>query len=308
MSDVEMRNSKDTKKQDQDKDGKVNDKEPGMQREGFRHDSPSGDKESSPKISQKKRKGTSSQAASSRASTHLDKKTQQMVAELYRLKWQMTAFKQSIQRPPVRPYTPDIFNSLSPYYNQYLVDSTIQDLMQEPEVRMPRGYGHRPTALGIVDPEIAWRMDNSPNPVPLSRLPGRLFHNSADWSRNMLNSRDNQGSTRLPPLPMPSFPRFNQSNYQPNRMTYDELPNFRSDLRKTYDKQAEKQEKVDYQRTVQDWNRMNLSELKKLPPNPRYHFKKTIVSYLGTTPGSSKAIVPLTEELNAKTPEPIAQK
>ena len=43
----------------------------------------------------------------------------------------------------------------------------------------------------------------------------------------MLNSRDNQGSTRLPPLPMPSFPRFNQSNYQPNRMTYDELPNFR---------------------------------------------------------------------------------
>ena len=83
---------------------------------------------------------------------------------------------------------------------------------------------------------------------------------------------------------------------------------WRSDLRKTYDKQAEKQEKVDYQRTVQDWNRMNLSELKKLPPNPRYHFKKTIVSYLGTTPGSSKAIVPLTEELNAKTPEPIAQK
>lgn len=37
-----MRNSKDTKKQDQDKDETVNDKEPGMQREGFRHDSPSG--------------------------------------------------------------------------------------------------------------------------------------------------------------------------------------------------------------------------------------------------------------------------
>ena len=37
-----MRNSKDTKTQDQDKDEKVNDKEPGMQREGFRHDAPSG--------------------------------------------------------------------------------------------------------------------------------------------------------------------------------------------------------------------------------------------------------------------------
>lgn len=37
-----MRNRKGTKKQDQDKDEKVDDKEPGMQREGFRRDSPSG--------------------------------------------------------------------------------------------------------------------------------------------------------------------------------------------------------------------------------------------------------------------------
>ena len=37
-----MKNSKDTKTQDQDKDEKVNEKEPGMQREGFRHDAPSG--------------------------------------------------------------------------------------------------------------------------------------------------------------------------------------------------------------------------------------------------------------------------
>ena len=37
-----MRHIKDTKTQDQDKDEKVNDKEPGMQKEGFQHDSPSG--------------------------------------------------------------------------------------------------------------------------------------------------------------------------------------------------------------------------------------------------------------------------
>ena len=30
-----------------------------------------------------------------------------------------------------RPFTPDIFNSLSPYYNQYLVNCTIQDLRQQ---------------------------------------------------------------------------------------------------------------------------------------------------------------------------------
>ena len=39
--------------------------------------------------------------ASSRASTHLDKKSQQMLAELHRLKRQMTEFRLSIYRPPV---------------------------------------------------------------------------------------------------------------------------------------------------------------------------------------------------------------
>lgn len=257
----------------------------------------------SPKHSDKKGKSFP-KPASSRASTNLDKKTQQMVAELKRLKSQMVEFKQSVHRPPVRPFTPDIFNSLSPYYNQYLVNCTIQDLQQD--LRIPRGFGHRPTALGVVDPEVAWRMDNFPNPVQNSRLPGRLFR-PADWSKNTSTSRDNQGSTRLPPLPMPTFPKFNQSNYQPNRMTYDELRNFREDLSLTYERQAQKQARVDYERTVQDWHRMNLSELKKLPPSPRYHIQKAIVSYLGTSRGSSQALIPLTKELDEATPKPIAQ-
>ena len=32
--------------------------------------------------------------------------------------------------PNRRPFTPDIFNSLSPYYNRYMVNTTIQDLQQ----------------------------------------------------------------------------------------------------------------------------------------------------------------------------------
>ena len=32
--------------------------------------------------------------------------------------------------PNRRPFTPDIFNSLSPYYNCYMVNTTIQDLQQ----------------------------------------------------------------------------------------------------------------------------------------------------------------------------------
>lgn len=62
---------------------------------------------------------------------------------------------------------------------------------------------------------------------------------------------------------------------------------------------AERQAEADYERTIQDWNRMNLSELKKLPPSPRYHIKKAIESYLGTSRGSSRALKPLTKELDA---------
>lgn len=39
--------------------------------------------------------------ASFRSSTHTEKKAQQMLAELHRLKTQMSEFHQSVQRPPV---------------------------------------------------------------------------------------------------------------------------------------------------------------------------------------------------------------
>ena len=54
-----------------------------------------------------------------------------------------------------------------------------------------------------------------------------ILYNYFFRSRNLSQSSDKQGSTRLPPLPMPNFPKFNQSQYQPHRMTYDELANFR---------------------------------------------------------------------------------
>ncbi|XP_074606805.1 uncharacterized protein LOC141859819 [Acropora palmata] len=312
MSETEGRNNAESEAQDRENNALTEGKNEEAEDEGF-HEVSTADEEDhigKEKSAGSKKNPTSrvkeaKSYASSRSSTHtFNKKTQQMVAELQRLKIQMSEFHQSVQRPPVKPFSPDIFNSLSPYYNQYLVNCTIQELLQEHGI--PRGYGHKPTALGVVDPEVAWRMDNFPNPVQQSRLPGRLFH-ATQWSRNAVTSHENRGSTRLPPLPMPSFPRFNQSHYQPNKMTYDELTDFRQDLGHTYKRKAERQAKVDYERTVQDWHRMNLVELKKLPPSPRYHIKKAIVSYLGTTPGSSRALAPLTKALSAGTPEPISQ-
>ena len=57
--------------------------------------------------------------------------------------------------------------------------------------------------------------------------------------------------------------------------------------------------KEDQQRTLNDWNRMNLKELKELPQQSRYHAKKAIMSYLGSSKGSNKALKPLLNDFNA---------
>ena len=95
-----------------------------------------------------------------------------------------------------------------------------------------------------------------------------------------------------------------QHSHMRRRLTVVEYVNFlcflfRSELSSTSEALAERQAEADYERTIQDWNRMNLSELKKLPPSPRYHIKKAIESYLGTSRGSSRALKPLTKELDA---------
>lgn len=47
---------------------------------------------------------------------------------------------------------------------------------------------------------------------------------------------------------------------------------------------------------------MNLTELKVLPEQSRYHVKKAIISYLGGSKGCNKALKPLLKEIEAKEP------
>ncbi|XP_032227875.2 uncharacterized protein LOC5503752 [Nematostella vectensis] len=241
-----------------------------------------------------------------RPASKLDKKTQKMIADLQRCKKQMVETRRNTHRPPTREFTPDIFNSLSPYYNTYIVNYIVHEL-ENPDPQVLRtGWGHRAMALGVIDPEISWKMDNFPGPVQPSRIPGTLFK-ARNWSRNLSGKDGDLGSTRLPPLPMPSVPKFHQATFQPNKMTFNELGQFRSEMKNMTQKLAEKRSKEDYDRTVKDWQRMNLSELKDLPAHSRYHVKKAIFSYLATSQGSAKALKPLTKELQAHTPEPLVK-
>ena len=54
---------------------------------------------------------------------------------------------------------------------------------------------------------------------------------------------------------------------------------------------------TDYDRTLKDWERMNLNELKELPPYSRYHVNKAIKTYFGTSKGASRAVNSLSKQL-----------
>lgn len=218
----------------------------------------------------------------------------QMLCELHRVKKEMIDNSGLVSKTDVKPYTPDVFNDLAPYYNTYIVNYMIDDQVDY----VPRpGWGTRATTLRLVDPEESWRMDHFPGPKYDSVIP-RCFYKPQIWSKNVSGKESSKGSTRLPPIPKVAYPRFQQKQYQHFNMNYSHVQPFRSDLQRLKESKAEKRMKEDHSRTVNDWQRMNLTELNTLPEQSRYHVKKAIMSYLGTSKGSSKALKPLLTELS----------
>lgn len=218
----------------------------------------------------------------------------QILGELYRVKKEMIGNSNIVTKPEVKPYTPDVFNDLSPYYNKFIVDYMINDQVDY----VPRpGWGTRATSLRVVDPDVSWRMDHFPGPMYDSVVP-RGFYKPYIWARNIPGKDGSQGSTRLPPIPKVTYPRFQQKEYQHFNMNYSHVQPFRKDIERHKESKAQSRMKEDHRKTVDDWNRMNLAELKALPLQSRFHVKKTIVSYLGTSTGSNKALKPLLNELS----------
>ncbi|KAL9962919.1 hypothetical protein ACROYT_G032073 [Oculina patagonica] len=218
----------------------------------------------------------------------------QMLCELQRVKKEMVDNSTLVSKPEVKPYTPDIFNDLSPYYNTYIVNYMINDQVDY----VPRpGWGTRATSLRLVDPDESWRMDHFPGPKFDSVIP-RCFYKPQIWSKNVSGKDSSKGSTRLPPIPKVKYPRFQQKEYQHFNMNYSHVQPFRSEMNRLKETKAQKRMKDDHTRTMNDWQRMNLTELKVLPEQSRYHVKKAIMSYMGTSKGSNKALKPLLGELS----------
>lgn len=220
----------------------------------------------------------------------------QILCELHRVRKEMVDNSTIVSKPEVKPYTPDVFNDLSPYYNKYVVDYMINDQVDY----VPRpGWGTRAMTLRLVDPDESWRMDHFPGPMYDSVIP-RGFYKPHIWTKNISGKGSSQGSTRLPPIPKVAYPRFEQKQYQHFNMNYSHVQPFRKDVQRLRETKAQKRMEEDHSRTLNDWNRMNLTELKALPEQSRFHVKKAILSYLGTSKGSKKALQPFLNELNGK--------
>lgn len=219
----------------------------------------------------------------------------QMLCELLRVRQEMIDNSTLGRKSEVKPYTPDVSNELKPYYDKYLVDYMINDQ----GILVPRpGYGQRPTSLGLVDDEVSWRMDHFPGPLHDSILP-RYIEKQKSWSKNAPGSQTNVGSTRLPPIPKVVIPNYKKPQYQHFNMNYGHVQPFRAEVKDIQTTLAKQRAKYDYDRTMRDWERMNLMELKQLPAVSRYNVKKAVVTYLGTSKGSNRAVREVVENLKA---------
>ncbi|XP_078584331.1 uncharacterized protein LOC144866666 [Branchiostoma floridae x Branchiostoma japonicum] len=272
----------DTEKQDAPA-GKTEDRKPTT---GY--SSPQGFRSVHPGTSYTPRSPRTRTAADSRSR---EKKTKEfMKEELRRVKTSFRKITAHIERPQLQPYRPFVWNSLAPYYSTY----SVQFLLDLPE-EASQGYNTRQTAIGLTDPEVSWRMDH----VMLPMMTSRPMTEPAPTAR-----RSYEPDTRPPKAGsthLPMFPKINYSKTETARkeiINYGEVPKLRQELKEKYGSGAEERRREDYRRTKQDFYRMELDKLKYIHPINRGHMKAACTTYLGTTPGSQRAISMLAKVLD----------
>ncbi|XP_078665462.1 uncharacterized protein LOC144907919 [Branchiostoma floridae x Branchiostoma belcheri] len=240
--------------------------------------------------------GTSYTPRSPRTRTAADSRSRErktkefMKEELRRVKTSLRKITAHIERPQLQPYRPFVWNSLAPYYSTY----SVQFLLDLPE-DVRHGYNTRQTAIGLTDPEVSWRMDH----VMLPMMTSRPMTEPAPTARRSYEPDTRppkEGSTHLP-----MFPKINYSKTETARkeiINYGEVPKLRQELKAKYGTGAEERRREDYRRTKQDFYRMELDKLKYIHPINRGHMKAACTTYLGTTPGSQRAISMLAKVLD----------
>ncbi|RUS76164.1 hypothetical protein EGW08_016076, partial [Elysia chlorotica] len=95
------------------------------------------------------------------------------------------------------------------------------------------------------------------------------------------------GSTRLPKFPVVNLETRDLATKQ---LFYSDVPALRHELKTKYSSSAKTKVAEDYERTQQDFYRMELDKLDQVHPINRKHMTSAYFAYLQNTPGSKKAI------------------
>lgn len=206
--------------------------------------------------------------------------------ELKRLQNSLQQEKSKIHKPKERDYYPYTFTSLEPYYNTY-VASYLIELNDE----QPHGFITRNTAQGLCDPWIALRMDKEilPKLETSSKNPSTASSSKSHKKQGKEKNRPpKEGSTRLPKFPVVNFNAGKENATK--QFPYSEIPQFREEMRSKFSPHAQNKVDSDYNRTKQDFYRMELDKIDEIHPLNRPHMRKAYFAYLQNTPGSRKAI------------------
>jgi len=230
-------------------------------------------------------------------STQLDSQwdTKDIKKEIASVKKQIQENAKICKPKPQGPFTPNLTNTLGPYRNSYLLELMEEELPKE--FASWGQWGQRNTAQNIVEPEISWKMDNVTLFTTSTNTEPKKWKK---WSKNLSGNDPSQGSTRLPPISDIKIKRIKNPNYQHFKMKYDNVPQFRKEVGSIMQSYSADRAKSDYSRTMKDWERMNLAELRELNPQHLYHVAQNIKAYLGSSEGSAKAVKELTKKYGMK--------
>jgi len=199
--------------------------------------------------------------------------------ELRRIKDSIKNETSKIVCPKRKEHIPFVFNDLTPYADTRHVEF----LINSPLNNQPVGYYNRYTAMTIVEPWVAHRMEHTVGPLFAKSIrhtsvprPQVKFRHSKDRP-----AKDQiEGSTLAPNFPKVMIKKPKGMN---GPFYYDDIEIIRKELEKNLKNKARFEE--DRNRTINDYYRMNLDQTADTEKT-----WDTFRAYLENTPGSKKAL------------------
>ncbi|CAF3373219.1 unnamed protein product [Rotaria sp. Silwood1] len=217
------------------------------------------------------------------------KKEDYVQTELRRLRGNLHSESLKLRRPLHKAHEPFVYNDLKPYFDT----SSVEKAIHEP-LDTSTGYYTRLTALRIVEPWEAYGMDYGVNYELLKQRRNRGHSAKRSTIKTDESIDRTQGSTHLPEFPCVSMQK--PVEYE-RPLTMNDVSSIRSFLQTNKTIKADHKKEKDYKRTQADFFRMQLDNAAGHSPTHRENMVRVYHSYLGTTPGSKKALRDLCDQI-----------